>query len=248
MRPSRSRQVITGAGAAIHLSHKNDGSGVTKPKAGRRSSADGFPTSPQHGMDDASSVAARVPPTAFAFGYNGHGQCGTGDYNDRSAPRPVRALVSAGIHAQLVSCGSMHSILVDQHGGAWVWGANSHGQLGTGGRSDRAEPVRITCDGQRVVGLAAGGSHTLLCTARGRAFACGSNAYGQLGLPHDDPAASAYVDVADSRTLLVPTVVAELLGTRIVAVAAGFSHSSFLSRYAAIASMRPCGLPFARQD
>ena len=235
MRPSRSRQVITGAGAAIHLSHKNDGGGGSRPKAGRRSSAEGVPSSPlQHGMEDASSDLQQlqpvVRPTVFAFGYNGHGQCGVGDYNDRSAPRPVRALVSAGIQAQLVSCGSMHSILVDQHGGAWAWGANSHGQLGTGGRSDRAEPARITCDGQRVVGLAAGGSHSLLCTSRGRAFACGSNAAGQLGLPHDDPAAVAYAGSGDSKTLLVPTVVAELLGTRIVAVAAGFTHSAFLSR------------------
>ena len=231
MKPSRSRQVITGAGAAIHLSHKNDGGGASKPKAGRRSSS----SLQQYDMDDAGSSALqqqqpRVPPTVFAFGYNGHGQCGTGDYNDRSAPRPVRGLVSAGIQAQLVSCGSMHSILVDQHGGAWAWGSNSHGQLGTGGRSDRAEPARITCDGQRVIGLAAGGTHTLLCTSRGRAFACGSNATGQLGLPHDDPAAVAYAGSGDSRTLLVPTVVAELLGTRIVAVAAGFAHSTFLSR------------------
>ena len=162
MKPSRSRQVITGAGAAIHLSHKNDGGGASKPKAGRRSSS----SLQQYDMDEVGSSALqqrqpRVPPTVFAFGYNGHGQCGTGDYNDRSAPRPVRGLVRAGIQAQLVSCGSMHSILVDQHGGAWAWGSNSHGQLGTGGRSDRAEPARITCDGQRVIGLAAGGTHTL---------------------------------------------------------------------------------------
>ena len=95
------------------------------------------------------------------------------------------------------------------------------------------EPTRITCDGQRVTDVAAGSSHTLLCTARGRAFACGSNEHGQCGLTVDEMADVSFAASpvgSSSTTLLQPMVITALLGLRIVHVAAGFNHSMLRSR------------------
>ena len=194
-----------------------------------------------------------------------HGQLGTGDESERPGPRPLRSLPSNNIRAQLVACGSMHSVCVDQHGVAWTWGANAHGQLGTGDHGKRLEPTRISCDGQRVSSIAAGASHTLFCTSRGRAFACGSNEHGQCGGgradsfgqiqylkdEHDNPygkslspSTEALSGFSPTRPTtadaakLEPTAIVELVGVRLVMVAAGFSHSLFLSRPGGILS---CG-------
>ena len=183
--------------------------------------------------DEDERTEERPPYTVYGFGWNGHGQLGTGDVVERSAPRPLKSLSTAGVRACLISCGSTHSCCIDQHGGVWTWGANGHGQLGVGDRGTRLEPTRITCDGQRVTDVAAGSSHTLLCTARGRAFACGSNEHGQCGLTVDEMADVSFAASpvgSSSTTLLQPMVITALLGLRIVHVAAGFNHSMLRSR------------------
>ena len=62
--------------------------------------------------------------------------------------------------------------------------------------------------------IAAGGSHSLLLTARGELFACGFNEYGQLGLGHHENQAS-WVLLSDK--------------TDICAIAAGELTSLFLN-------------------
>ena len=143
-------------------------------------------SAPPQPTDEDERTEERPPYTVYGFGWNGHGQLGTGDVVERSAPRPLKSLSTAGVRACLICVRSTHSCCIDQHGGG-TWGANGHGQLGVGDRGTRLEPTRITCDGQRV-DVAAGSSHTLLCTARGRAFACGSNEHGQCGLTVDEMA------------------------------------------------------------
>lgn len=159
---------------------------------------------------------------AFGFGWNGHGQLGLGDENERRAPRLIRVL--SGVRVRQVFAGSCHSVVVDEDGIAYGFGGNSHGQLGTGDCRVRTTPERFDCDGQRVVNVACGARHTVLCTSRGRVLACGCNEQGQLGLGKADE------DGGGSKLMLRPQVVGALSGTRIVGVAAGFAHTLFLSR------------------
>ena len=194
------------------------------------------PLAPQE-EGTAAADGERPPPSIYSFGYNSHGQLGLNDQLERSAPRPVRALPSNHIRAIIAACGSSHSLIVDQHGGVFSWGSNAHGQLGTGDVTERSEPTKISCDGQRINGIACGSAHTLLCTSRGRVLACGSNADGQLGLATGTDTSSTSIRSSTAHVLM-HTSVAHLHGTRIVGVACGFSHSLFLSRPGGVLS---CG-------
>ena len=200
------RRVPTGAGA-ISLAD------VPQPLAALDRPATPPPPEVVHadsGADNAGMV--------FAFGWNGHGQLGTGDETERPAPRPLRMV---GIRIALIAAGSSHSVAVDTEGTAWAWGANAHGQLGAGDFSDRCEPTRLDCEGQRISGIACGARHTVLCTARGRVIVCGSNASGQLGLSRAG---------AEEVLMACPMTLSTLTSSRITALAAGFSHSLFLTR------------------
>ena len=75
------------------------------------------------------------------------------------------------------SLGSTHSSEV-----IYVWGDNSHGQLGTPTTQDagRPEPVLLP-GGARPLAVSAGGFHSLAIGSLGALFAWGDNAHGQLG-------------------------------------------------------------------
>lgn len=74
----------------------------------------------------------------------------------------------------------------------YSWGRCNSGQLGQGGIDDlfvttprRVKPPiessRTSLDS--VVSVGCGWEHTVIVTADGDVYACGSNDYGQLGLP-----------------------------------------------------------------
>ena len=73
-----------------------------------------------------------------------------------------------------------------------TWGANSHGQLGLGWRSEQeVKAVSVICLPSHLPGqlkeLVGGGGHSLLCDSAGRVYVTGWNNVGQLGLAHTDP-------------------------------------------------------------
>lgn len=70
------------------------------------------------------------------------------------------------------------------------WGANTHGQLGQGFKSEqcllpgeirREDSLDLSC----ITCITGGGGHTLIVNKYGQVFACGSNTKGQLGLGMD---------------------------------------------------------------
>ncbi|KAL1510651.1 hypothetical protein AB1Y20_006949 [Prymnesium parvum] len=194
-----------------------------RPRARAEAGSLAFTSAPP--PDD--SPAPRPPPRGaglvLAFGWNGHGQLGVGDCHERALPSPLRSLAAAAVAVRSVACGSTHSLAVDVRGAAWAWGDNHHGQLGTGDRRPRLEPCELVVEGQRVTMAACGAHHSLLGTSRGRVVACGSHSRGQLGLGVKDEA-----KLRDD-CFEWPTVVRELSGSRVTAVAAGFAHSLFLT-------------------
>lgn len=83
-----------------------------------------------------------------------------------------------------------HAVLVDADGLAYAFGRNDTGQLGTADLRSHTHPIPLKLpskpstesEPERVVQAACGKGHTILVTSAGRAFACGLNVHGQLGI------------------------------------------------------------------
>ena len=122
-----------------------------------------------------------------------------------------------------VVAGAHHSLLVTHAGCVLSCGHNAAGQLGHGSQRSFA-PERVPFPGDDrtvIVGAAAGYAHSLFVDAVGRAFACGSNARGALGL--GDHVDSAY---RPARTPPPGSRAARQVGA-VARVAAGGSSSAF---------------------
>src|SRR5207247_1128211 len=109
------------------------------------------------------------------WGNNLNGQLGV-DGHERLTPVKVKGLPRI-IH---VAAGMFHSLAVDATGHVWVWGQNSHGQLGDGTRTTRLVPMLLAGLDQ-VMNVSAGRSHTLALLSNGDVMSWGNNAFGQLG-------------------------------------------------------------------
>ena len=94
-------------------------------------------------------------------------------------------LVEAGVTVVKVAMGYGHTVVVDSEGRAWSKGYNDRGQLGQEHRITtpyfRRMSTRMMPKDAVIVDVACGTSHTLLRTADGQVYACGSGGLGQLG-------------------------------------------------------------------
>lgn len=142
------------------------------------------------------------------WGNGSSGQLGDGRMTIRNRPVQVVGLDS-GVTA--VSAGTKHTCAVTDAGAVLCWGENGSGQLGDGTTEDRSRPVPVKRLRSGVVAVTAGGHHTCALTEAGGVLCWGDSKHGQLGNGQR----------ADSRT---PTEVSKL-GSRVVAVSAGTSHS-----------------------
>lgn len=102
-----------------------------------------------------------------------------------------------------------HSFALDEAWTLWAWGANEHGQLGLGHRTDQNAPVPLQRLGD-VLSASAGSMHGLAILWDGKVLSWGANFFGQLGREgmEDSP---------------FPLLVAQVPYAR--AVAAGGGHS-----------------------
>ena len=99
----------------------------------------------------------------------------------------------------------------------WTWGNGDCGQLGLGNENDQFVPCLVeTLAGKKVVGVAAGCSHTVAWTDTEQLFTWGSNFHGQLG--HGDEAMDE--DEEGGPCLFLPRMVRALEGQCVVRVAA----------------------------
>lgn len=78
--------------------------------------------------------------TVWTWGANLNGQLGDGStVRERNTPAQVAGL--SGIVQ--IAAGDAHLAALKDDGTVWTWGANAHGQLGTGDRVDRSVPVQV---------------------------------------------------------------------------------------------------------
>jgi alpha-tubulin suppressor-like RCC1 family protein len=114
---------------------------------------------------------------AYCWGYNNHGQLGTGDPANRSSP----VAVSGTLTFSAVSGGGLHTCALGTDGRAHCWGYNQFGQLGDGTSVEsRPTPVAVTGT-PRFRSVAAGGGHTCGISQDHQAFCWGHNRSGALG-------------------------------------------------------------------
>nr|XP_020514829.1 secretion-regulating guanine nucleotide exchange factor isoform X2 [Labrus bergylta] len=158
------------------------------------------------------------PRTEFclhSWGANSYGQLGQGHVEDQSAPRlaDITPLQNTAVRAvRAVSGGGGHSVVITENAEVFVCGQNHRGQLGLGHCVDILT-FQLCCSlSQRITKVACGWDFTLLLTDCGQVFACGSNAFGQLG-------------VGETVKHSSEPLVVESLKESVVSVAAGLRHS-----------------------
>ena len=121
----------------------------------------------------------------WATGYNYYGQLGNGTTLNRTNPVPVVDGSGNPLSGVVgISAGSSHTVYLKGDGTVWEAGRNDYGQLGDGTTTNRSNPVQVL-DGSGnplsgVVGISAGGFHTVYLQGDGTVWAVGSNS-GQLG-------------------------------------------------------------------
>lgn len=124
-----------------------------------------------------------------------------------------------------VAASGRHSVFLDEHGIAYTCGSNEFGQLGLGDTVSRSTPTSVEemLPMRRIVAVAVGPNKTAFVDDGGRAYTCGQDWYGELGLG----------DIR-IRKRHFPTLVAALLGVRVVQVAIGQTHTVFLDDSGAV--------------
>ncbi|XP_070480532.1 secretion-regulating guanine nucleotide exchange factor isoform X25 [Equus przewalskii] len=158
------------------------------------------------------SEAGPAAAALFAWGANSYGQLGLGHKEDVLLPQQLNDFCKPGC-VRRITGGGGHSAVVTDGGSLFVCGLNKDGQLGLGHTEDVLyfTPCRslLGCPIQQV---ACGWDFTIILTGNGQVLSCGSNSFGQLGVPHGP------------RRCVVPQAI-EPLREKVVSIAAGLRHA-----------------------
>ncbi|CAN9499395.1 unnamed protein product [Ophioblennius macclurei] len=147
-----------------------------------------------------------------SWGANSYGQLGQGDVDDQLVPRLSDCSALQNRAVRTVSGGGGHTVVITESGEVFVCGQNHKGQLGLGHCTDILVLHLCPVPNRQITKVACGWDFTLFLSDCGQLLACGSNAFGQLGVGQT---------VTHSAELLV----VESLKKPIVSVAAGLRHS-----------------------
>ncbi|RXN09138.1 putative E3 ubiquitin- ligase HERC4 [Labeo rohita] len=141
---------------------------------------------------------------------------------DKSAvPKPLKGLDNRQVIQ--ITCGDHHSMALTNNSQLFVWGENSHGQLGLKKDhpgSPSAQHVE-SLSGIPVAQISAGGDHSFVLSLSGVVFGWGKNSAGQLGL-------------GDTTDRHVPTIINSLQRKKIVSISCGGEHTATLSKGGAV--------------
>ena len=164
----------------------------------------------------------------YTFGSGYEGRLGHGDEEHQLAPRRVPVVAfrpdgspdEGGEQIVMVAAGGGHTVALSEAGHVFTWGNNEYGQLGHNDwerqRAPRqVKPVWFGGQDEKVVFVAAGGTHTLAVTEAGRLYTWGNGLDGRLG--H-----------GDTGHRLVPTLI-KGFDVKVVMAACGDRHTLVLT-------------------
>lgn len=132
----------------------------------------------------AHSLALKSDGTVWAWGNNAFGQVGNNSTTNRLTPQQITP--AAPVFPQTfksVSAGADHSLALRNDGTVWAWGANDHGQLGTGNTTASLVPVQVQNlpGGLPVTAISAGDGFSAVLLSDGTVRTWGRGDKGQLG-------------------------------------------------------------------
>ncbi|KAL5999912.1 hypothetical protein ACLOJK_034589 [Asimina triloba] len=159
---------------------------------------------------------------SFSFGWNKHGQLGTGSTRNEVESSPVRCLVPQAKHAV---CGADFTVWLSSVEGASILtaGLPQYGQLGHGTDNEynvKESSVRLAYEAQprpraiasfsskTIVKVACGANHTVAVDSNGFVYTWGFGGYGRLGhREQKDEWVPRLVEVFQRQNVLPPTAV-----------------------------------------
>ncbi|XP_059279015.1 uncharacterized protein LOC132033148 [Lycium ferocissimum] len=159
---------------------------------------------------------------SFAFGWNKHGQLGTGSAKNEIEPSPVRCAVT---EVKTTACGADFTVWLTSVEGASILtaGLPQYGQLGHGTDNEyntKDSSVRLAYEaqprpkpiaafaGETIVKVACGTNHTVAVDKNGYVYTWGFGGYGRLGhREQKDEFAPRRVDVFTRQNVLPPDAV-----------------------------------------
>ncbi|MEP9414228.1 protein kinase [Gordonia sp. VNQ95] len=133
------------------------------------------------------SVCAVLDGSLYCWGGNADGQLGDGSVTDHPTPTKVRGLT----HVTSVTVGSdvslsgndiatTSTVCAVADGGAYCWGANTHGQIGNGTTDPSNVPTKVRGISD-VTAMTTDSAQTCALTRPGDVYCWGDNRQGQLG-------------------------------------------------------------------
>ncbi len=161
----------------------------------------------------------------WAMGDNAAGQLGDGTTNLSNVPEQI---VPSNVVA--IAAGETHSLFIKNDGSLWGMGANGLGELGDDApftnypNTGTNQPEQIVAS--NVVAIAAGGEFSLFIKNDGSLWAMGADAYGQLG----DGFFRTNAPYGTNQPEMI-------VGSNVVAIAAGEWHSLFLKSDGSLSAM-----------
>jgi alpha-tubulin suppressor-like RCC1 family protein len=141
------------------------------------------------------SLALKRDGSVWAWGNNRSGELGDGRMSaDSVVPTEITGL-GAGSGVIAIAAGYAFGLALKSDGSVVAWGRGKSGELGNGSSEPtQATPVKVSGLGpiSGVIGIAAGGSHSMAVERSGRILTWGNNSHGQLGdgtapEDHDEP-------------------------------------------------------------
>jgi alpha-tubulin suppressor-like RCC1 family protein len=190
----------------------------------------------------AHSSALSLTGRVFMWGFNYSGRLGDGTSTNRNTPTEITSSFSltSGDKINLLTLGGGHSSALSLTGRVFMWGDNSHDQIGDsqlidsqisfgkirkGEPSYRNTPTEITSSfsltsGDKINLLTLGGGHSSALSLSGRVFMWGNNVMNELG-------------DGSNINLNTPTEITSRFsltaGDKIISISLGDQHSSALT-------------------
>lgn len=164
---------------------------------------------------DGFTVAVSEDGRLYSWGVAEYGQLGHHEQVLTVEPKMISGYDNVKFVS--VACGTHHVLAISDSGSMWSWGNGEAGQLGHGNTHSLPRPKQIvTLSNVKLIKAAASNEMSYGLTSEGNLYSWGQGQGGELG--H-----------GDMKTYTIPKMISTFGNVKIVAIAAGFSHSVAVS-------------------